>query len=172
MKIKAIILCSVVLLLTGCATEFNRVFKSTDYDYRYEYAKQCFAEGRFGRAEQLLQDLITLKKGTDEAEEALYMLAMSQYMNGDYETAAATFKKYYSLFNESQITEKMLDYINYEKVAFSTAFNDTYTRYGLPNASGSTLMQTRQYNTHEEAVSYLTDWLTRRKTYLDTTWLE
>ena len=103
--------------------------------------------------------------GMTTANPWLWMLSQTDFFQ-------EMFKKYYSLFNESQITEKMLDYINYEKVAFSTAFNDTYTRYGLPNASGSTLMQTRQYNTHEEAVSYLTDWLTRRKTYLDTTWLE
>ena len=85
MKIRTIILCSVAAMMTGCAGEFNRVIKSSDYDYRYEYAKQCFAEGKFGRAEILLQDLITLKKGTDEAEEALYMLAMSQSMNHDFE---------------------------------------------------------------------------------------
>ena len=111
MKIKAVILCSVVLLLTGCATEFNRVFKSTDYDFRYEYAKQCFAEGRFNHAETLLQDLITLKKGTDEAEEALYMLGMSQYMNGDFETAATTFKKYFSSYPRGVYAEHAMYYV-------------------------------------------------------------
>ncbi len=111
MKIKTIILCSVVLLLTGCAAEFNRVFKSTDYDYRYEYAKQCFAEGRFNHAEILLQDLITLKKGTEEAEEALYMLGMSQYMNGDYETAAATFRKYFSSYPRGVYAEQAMYYV-------------------------------------------------------------
>jgi outer membrane protein assembly factor BamD len=63
-------------MMTGCAGEFNNVVKSSDYDYRYEFAKQCFAEGKFSRAEMLLEELITLKKGTDEGEEALYMLAM------------------------------------------------------------------------------------------------
>lgn len=111
MKIKAIILCSVVLLLTGCAAEFNRVFKSTDYDYRYEYAKQCFAEGKFTRAETLLLDLITLKKGTDEAEEALYMLGMAQYMGGDYETAATTFKKYFSSYPRGIYAEQAMYYV-------------------------------------------------------------
>ena len=49
------------LLLSGCAGEFNKVYKSQDYDYRYEYAKQCFAEGKYQRAVTLLQDLITMK---------------------------------------------------------------------------------------------------------------
>lgn len=111
MKIRTIILCSVAAMMTGCAGEFNRVIKSSDYDYRYEYAKQCFAEGKFGRAELLLQDLITLKKGTDEAEEALYMLAMSQYMNHDFESAAATFRKYFSSYPKGFYAEQAMFYV-------------------------------------------------------------
>ena len=111
MKIRTIILCSVAAMMTGCAGEFNRVIKSSDYDYCYEYAKQCFAEGKFGRAEILLQDLITLKKGTDEAEEALYMLAMSQYMNHDFESAAATFRKYFSSYPKGFYAEQAMFYV-------------------------------------------------------------
>lgn len=111
MKIRTIILCSVAAMMTGCAGEFNRVIKSSDYDYRYEYTKQCFAEGKFGRAEILLQDLITLKKGTDEAEEALYMLAMSQYMNHDFESAAATFRKYFSSYPKGFYAEQAMFYV-------------------------------------------------------------
>lgn len=111
MKIRTIILCSAAVFLTGCAGEFNRVIKSDDFDYRYEYAKQSFAEGKFSRAEMLLQDLITLKKGTDEAEESLYMLAMSQYMNRDYESAAATFKKYFSSYPRGFYAEQAMFYV-------------------------------------------------------------
>lgn len=111
MKIRTIILCSVAVMMTGCAGEFNRVIKSSDYDYRYEFAKQCFAEGKFSRAEMLLQDLITLKKGTDEAEEALYMLAMSQYMNADYESAASTFRKYFSSYPKGFYAEQAMFYV-------------------------------------------------------------
>lgn len=111
MKIRTIILCSVAAMMTGCAGEFNKVLKSGDYDYRYEFAKQCFAEGKFSRAEMLLQDLITLKKGTDEAEEALYMLAMSQYMNHDFESAAATFRKYFSSYPKGFYAEQAMFYV-------------------------------------------------------------
>ena len=96
MKNSIFIIACFALLVSGCANELNRVYKSTDYDFRYEYAKQCFAQGKYGNAENLLIDLITLKKGTDEAQESLYMLAMSQYMNKDYETASETFRKFYT----------------------------------------------------------------------------
>ncbi len=111
MKIRTIVLCSVAAMLTGCAGEFNRVIKSDDYDYRYEYAKQCFAFGKYGNAESLLLDLISLKKGTDEAQESLYMLAMSQYMNKDYESASETFQKFFSTYPRSVYAENAAYYV-------------------------------------------------------------
>jgi outer membrane protein assembly factor BamD len=99
------------LVLTGCAGEYNKVLKSSDFDYRYEYAKQRFAEGKFNQAAILLQDLITAKKGTDEAEESLYMLAMSDYMNGDFESAAATFKKYHQTYPRGIYAEQAMFYV-------------------------------------------------------------
>ena len=86
MKIKFIIIASLTLLLTGCANEYNRVLKSTDLDYRYEYAKQCFAEGQFNHAEMLLQD-------------------------GDYERAAATFRKYFQSYPRGVYAERAMFYV-------------------------------------------------------------
>ncbi|MCR4957354.1 MAG: outer membrane protein assembly factor BamD [Prevotella sp.] len=99
------------LLLTGCAGEFNQVYKSTDMAYRYEYAKQSFAEGKFSRAASLLMDLITQKKGHDDAEEALYMLGMSEYKSRDFESASATFKKYYQTYPKGIYAEEASFYV-------------------------------------------------------------
>ena len=97
--------------MTGCAGEFNRVYKSTDYDYRYEYAKQCFAEGRYMHAVNLLQELVTALKGGDNAQESLYMLGMAQYMSRDYESASQTFKKYGSSYPKGMYAEKASFYV-------------------------------------------------------------
>ncbi len=83
-----------VILLSSCAQEFNRVYKSSDYKYKYEYAKECFAKGKYTNAVTLLQELVTIQKGTENAQECLYMLAMSEYGLKDYESAAETFRKY------------------------------------------------------------------------------
>ena len=111
MKKSLFIIVCMVLLTTGCSSEFNKVYKSSDYAYRYEYAKQCFALGKYNNAENLLIDIISLKKGTDEAQESLYMLAMSQYMNGDYEVASETFKKYHTTYPKSIYTEQAMFYV-------------------------------------------------------------
>ena len=99
------------MLLTGCANEFNQVYKTSDYSYKYEYAKECFMKGKYTRAVTLLQDLVTLQKGTDNAQESLYMLAMAQYLGKDYESAAATFKKSYSSYPKGVYAEMAQYYI-------------------------------------------------------------
>ena len=109
---KKIIIFICLTLSTGCfAGEFNKVFKSTDTNVQYEYAKQFFAQGKFGQAVSLLEGLVTVLKGTDNAQECLYMLAMAQYCNQDYEAASATFKKYFTTYPRGYYAEKAAYYV-------------------------------------------------------------
>lgn len=106
-------------VLSGCSSEFAKVYKSTDLAYRYEYAKQSFAEGKYSRAASLLIDLITQKKGRDDGEEALYMLGMSEYMSHDYESASETFKKYYKTYPRGYYAEQASFYVGQSLYEFS-----------------------------------------------------
>ena len=72
MKKSTILVATAAILLSSCANEFNRVYKYADTDYRYEYAKQCFAKGKYSNAITLLQDVVTAEKGTENAQESLY----------------------------------------------------------------------------------------------------
>ena len=98
-------------LLSGCASEFNTVYKSADNTYRYEYAKQCFALGKYQQAAALLTDLVTVQKGRENAQESLYMLGMAQYGNRDYEAASATFRKYFQSYPKGDYAEQACYYI-------------------------------------------------------------
>lgn len=111
MKKTAFFMAFAAILFSSCAGEYNKVLKSTSYDYRYEYAKQCFALGKYTKAETLLIDMISLKKGTDEAQECLYMLAMSQYMSKSYDAASETFKKYYQTYPKGEYAEQAMFYV-------------------------------------------------------------
>jgi outer membrane protein assembly factor BamD len=111
MKKNVFIVMGVALMLGSCAGEFNRVYKSSDSDYRYEYAKEAFAMGKFQQASTLLEELITIKKGSDEAQECLFMLAMAQYCNSDFEAASATFKKYGSSYPRGYFAESAAYYV-------------------------------------------------------------
>lgn len=119
MKNNIIISIFAVVLFSGCAHEFNQVYKSQDYNYKYEYAKECFAYGKYTQAITLLEELVTIQKGTDNAEESLYMLAMAQFCDKDYESAAMTFKKYYKTYPKSIYSEMASFYIG-ESLFMST----------------------------------------------------
>lgn len=109
----------VALLFSSCANEFNAVYKSTDNNYRYEYAKECFFKGKYTRAITLLNDLIVVQKGTENAQESLYMLAMAQYKSGDYESAAQAFKRYIQSYPKGKYAELASYYVG-ESLFMST----------------------------------------------------
>ena len=100
-----LVLCGAALMMS-CTSEFNRVYNMQDNAYKYEYAKECFAMGKFQHAAILLSDQVMLQKGRQNAQESLYLLAMSQYKNRDYEAASATFKKYFQSYPKGDYAEQ------------------------------------------------------------------
>ncbi len=102
--------------------------------------------------------------GMTTANPWLYMISQTDFFQ-------TMFKKYYSIFDKSNIFDRMISNIEYERVAFKDVFDDNHTRYGK-GASGATLMQTRQYDSFTDATTYLVSWLNERKAYLDSTYLK
>lgn len=99
------------LVFSGCANEFNRVYKTNDNAFKYEYAKECFARGKYVRASTLLQDVVLSMKGTDNAQESLFMLAMSEYCSKEYDGASAAFKRYFSSYPKGEYAEMAQFYV-------------------------------------------------------------
>jgi outer membrane protein assembly factor BamD len=67
--------------------------------------------GKFDHASTLLQDVVIAQKGRNNAQESLYMLAMAEYNNKDYETAAEYFRKYYSSYPRGDYAELAKFYV-------------------------------------------------------------
>ncbi len=109
-KISLILLSA--LFLCSCG-EYNKVLKSNDYNYKYEYAKQAFEKKKYVQASTILTDLITIFKGTPKAEESLYLLGLSHYENKDFQSSGAYFKTYYSRYPKGQYTELARYYSGY-----------------------------------------------------------
>ncbi|KAA6312533.1 Outer membrane protein assembly factor BamD, partial [termite gut metagenome] len=93
-----------VFFFSSCG-EYTKLLKSTNYEYKYEAAKNYFAKGRYARSATLLNELITILKGTDKGEESLYMLGMSYYNMKDYLTASQSFVTYYTTYPHGTFTE-------------------------------------------------------------------
>lgn len=97
---------STALLLSSCANEFNNVYKSNDWTFRYEFAKEKFAQHKFTQASTLFGDMINVMKGTDNAEECLFLYGLSAFNDKDYESAADIFKKYYATYPKGDYAEQ------------------------------------------------------------------
>lgn len=104
MKRIVLILSAGIFLLTSC-NQYNNVLKSADYEYKCEAAKEYFVKGQYSRAALLFGDLIAVMKGTVRAQESLYMLAMSEYCDGNYDVASSYFKKYYQSYPKGTYVE-------------------------------------------------------------------
>lgn len=98
--------------LTSCG-EYTRAQKSTDYDYKLDFAKRAFEKKKYVQAATILQDIVTVFKGTEKAEESLYLLALSNYENRDYASAGAYFKTYYTRYPRGKYAELARFYSGY-----------------------------------------------------------
>lgn len=112
MKKKLLLVIGTTLMLSSCG-EYNKVLKSNDYNYKYEYAKKAFEEKRYTQAYTILENIVTVFKGTDKAEESLYLLGLSYYENKDYLNSGSYFKNYYQHYPRGQYAELARFYSGY-----------------------------------------------------------
>lgn len=105
-KTAIISLCFLSLLFVGSCTDYNQVVKTQDYEYKYEAAKQYYAEGQYNRAALLIQDVLSVLKGTDQGEESLYLLGMCNMKAHAYEAASTIFRKYYQTYPRGKYVEE------------------------------------------------------------------
>ncbi len=100
------------VLLCSCG-EYQRVQKSNDLDYKFEYAKRAYEQKKYVQAATILQDCVTMFKGTAKAEESLYLLGMSHYENKDYQSAGAFLKSYYTRYPKGKYAESARFFCGY-----------------------------------------------------------
>jgi outer membrane protein assembly factor BamD len=101
-----------IVLFSACG-EYNKILKSTDYELKYSYAKKYFNAKQYTKSATLLEELVTLFKGTSNAEESLYLLAQSYYGQKDYQTASQYFNTYYTTYPKGEYVELARYYSGY-----------------------------------------------------------
>ena len=76
------------LVLFASCGEYQKALKSPDPNYKFDFAKRAFEQKRYVQAYTLLKDVVTQLKGSDKAEESMYLLGLSHYENKEYPDAA------------------------------------------------------------------------------------
>lgn len=100
----SLILLIILPFLAGCG-DYNHVMKTADYEYKYEAAKGYYSDGSFRKAAESFRDVLAILKGTQYGDECLFMLGMSNFRLGDFESASEFFKKYYQSYPKGKYVE-------------------------------------------------------------------
>ena len=118
-KIKYAVVYAVLFLLIGTAcSDYNKVVKSTDYEFKYKKAREYYDNGEYTRASQLLSELVNIYRGTSKADEVYYYYAKSHYGMQDYLMAGHWFRTLVKDFPKSKYAEEsqyMIGYCAYQE---------------------------------------------------------
>ena len=99
------ILIPLLAMVLGSCSKWTAIQNTRDYEYKYEVAKAYFMEGKYSQASVYFAEVLSFMKGTINAEESLYLAAMSNFMNKDYDAASQYFRKYYQVYPKGLYVE-------------------------------------------------------------------
>ena len=100
------------LLLSSCS-DYNKIVKSTDYEFKYKKALEYYEKGEFVRSSTLLKELINIVRGTSRADKVYYYYAKSEFGMKDNMLAGHYFKSLIKEFPRSEYAEESQFMVGY-----------------------------------------------------------
>jgi len=94
-----------LFILSSCSS-YNRLLKSTDYSKKYDAAIAYYDKKEYTKALGLLEELVSIYRGTAKGEKIMYYYAYSTYAIGDYLLAGYHFNNFVKTFPASDKTEE------------------------------------------------------------------
>jgi outer membrane protein assembly factor BamD len=98
---------SIIISFNACS-KFNKIQKSTDMEAKYQAAVKYYEKKNYFQALQLFEELITVFRGTNRAEDTYYYYSQCYYETGDYTVAAYHFNNFNQTFPNSSRAEEAL----------------------------------------------------------------
>ena len=108
---------SILLILTSCSRDFDKLLKSDDYGLKLSKAYEYFEAEDYYRAQTLFEQARPFYRGTKELEKIYFHYAYTQYYQEKYILSAYYFKDFYKNYPNSEYAEEsqyMAAYSNYE----------------------------------------------------------
>jgi outer membrane protein assembly factor BamD len=102
-----VLLVALVSILSGCS-EYNKVLKSTDINYKYTKAKEYYDSTYYYKSLPILEELIGLTRGTQLAEDVYFLYARSHFGVKDYYLANYYLRTFTKTFSNSTRAEECL----------------------------------------------------------------
>jgi outer membrane protein assembly factor BamD len=108
-----VMMASVMLMSCG---DYNKVLKSSDYEFKYKKAVEYYDAGEFVKSGTLFQELINIYRGTSRADQIYYYFAKSMMGQRDYLMANQYFRTLLREHPTSKFAEEaqfMVGYASY-----------------------------------------------------------
>jgi outer membrane protein assembly factor BamD len=102
-----------VLLIASSCGEYQKIVKSTDYEYKLKKAREYYDKKDYSKASQLYAELVSIYRGTNRSDQVYYYLAKSNYGQKDYLMAGHYFRQLIKEFPRSLFTEESQFLIGY-----------------------------------------------------------
>ncbi|MEI7828917.1 MAG: outer membrane protein assembly factor BamD [Prolixibacteraceae bacterium] len=102
-----------VLLIASSCGEYQKIVKSTDYEYKLKKAKELYDKKDYTKSSQLYAELINIFRGTNRADQVYYYLAKSNFGQRDYLMAGHYFRQLIKEFPRSSFAEESQYMIGY-----------------------------------------------------------
>jgi outer membrane protein assembly factor BamD len=103
----------VFLLLFSSCSDYNKVVKSTDFEFKYKKALEYYEGGEYVKSSTLLKELLNVFRGTSRADKVYYYYAKSQFGMKDNLMAGHYFKTLVKEFPRSEFAEESQFMVGY-----------------------------------------------------------
>ena len=101
-KILAVVL--LALVQVSCSSQYEKVMKSQDVDFKYKAAFEYFNQGKFKKAADVFDHLNLLVQGLPQEDTVSFYHGLCNFKYGDYETAEAALAKFIEVYPRSAFT--------------------------------------------------------------------
>ncbi|MDQ3191209.1 MAG: outer membrane protein assembly factor BamD [Bacteroidota bacterium] len=107
-KIASFLVFLFLIVLVSSCSDYNKLLKSTNYEQKYEAAIKYYEEENYFKAYPLLEELVSLYRGTEKAEKIYFYYAYCNYYLDDYELAGYHFKNFVKTYPTSNYAQEAL----------------------------------------------------------------
>lgn len=104
-SLKLIVFVCILHIIASCG-KFAEYQKSSNTEFKYKGALDYYAQKSYYKSGTLLEELLPLMKGQNEAENALYTFSYTQYYQKFYVLSAYWFKRFYDTYPRSIFAEE------------------------------------------------------------------
>lgn len=108
---------SILLILSSCSRDFDKLLKSDDYGVKLAKAYEYFEAEDYYKSQTLFEQARPFYRGTKELEKIYFHYAYTQYYQEKYILSAYYFRDFYKNYPNSEYAEEsqyMAAYSNYE----------------------------------------------------------